>query len=237
MTCLPRYCEAVGLLPGPRDGSISGYFRSGNRAFPCTRPPVLYAAGAMAKPASEPHLPPLHRPSPLPKGRPKQPAVTGVLPTQLARHLDLSRQRIQQLVDEKVIPQLPSGRFDMDGCRVAYLRWLRAPERRVAKSQVDADFTAAKAELIRLRVAEKKRELIPLEYARSIEDKAIGIVLTTMAGMASRIAGSDLVLRRRVDEIVYETRKSLAAILTQLADEAGEPPLMSPTTDDTPENS
>jgi hypothetical protein len=53
-----------------------------------------------------------------------------------------------------------------------------------------------------------------------------------MAGMASRIAGSDLVLRRRVDEIVYETRKSLAAILTQLADEAKEPPL-----EDTQENS
>ena len=151
----------------------------------------------MAKPASEPHLPPLHRPSPLPKSRSKQ-LVAGVLATQLARHLDLSRQRIQQLVDEHVIPQLPSGHFEMDTCRVAYLRWLRAPERRVARSQVDTDFTAAKAELIRLRVAEKKRELIPLEYARAVEDKAIGVVLTAMAGMAARCAGSDLQLRRKI---------------------------------------
>ena len=97
---------------------------------------VLYAADVMAKPAHEPHLSPLHRPSPLPKSRPKQPATPGVLATQLARHLDLSRQRIQQLVDEKVIPQLPSGRFDMDTCRLAYLRWLRAPERRVVRRQL-----------------------------------------------------------------------------------------------------
>jgi hypothetical protein len=34
--------------------------------------PVLYAVAAMAKPAREPHLPPLYRPSELPKARPRQ---------------------------------------------------------------------------------------------------------------------------------------------------------------------
>jgi hypothetical protein len=50
----------------------------------------------------------------------------------LARHLDLSRQRIQQLVDENVMAPLPDGRFDQDECRVRYFRWLRDPERRSA---------------------------------------------------------------------------------------------------------
>ena len=131
----------------------------------------------MTKPAAQPHLPPLHRPSALPKSRPKQSAATGVLATRLAGHLDLSRQRIQQLVDENVIARLPNGNFDLDDCRLCYIGWLRAPERRVARSQVDAEITAAKAELIRLRVAEKKRELVPLEYMRAVEDKAIGVVL------------------------------------------------------------
>ena len=173
----------------------------------------------MAKPASEPHLPPLHRPSALPKSRPEQ-----------ALHLALSRQRIQQLVDENVIPQLPSGRFDMDTCRLAYLRWLRAPERRVGRSQADPNSTTAKAELTRLRVAEKKRQLVPLAYMRALEDKAIGTVLTALAGMAARCAGSDLQLRRRIEQAVYETRVQLAAILNELADETGEPPLTSPIT-------
>lgn len=88
----------------------------------------------------------------------------------------------------------------------------RQPERRVARSQLDADFMAAKVELIRLRVAEKKRELVPLEYMRAVEDKAIGVVRTAMSGMAARCAGNDLQLRRKIDQVVYEARAQLAAI-------------------------
>jgi hypothetical protein len=87
--------------------------------------------------------------------------------------------------------------------------------------------------LIRLRVAEKKRELMPLEYARGVEDKAIGVVLQAMAGMAARCAGSDLQLRRKIYQVVYETRLKLATILNELVDEAGEPPLTPSTTDNT----
>jgi hypothetical protein len=118
----------------------------------------------------------------------------------------------------------------MDTCRLAYLCWLRALERCVGRSQADPNFTTAKAELIRLRVAEKKRELVPLEYMRAVEDKAIGTVLTALAGMAACCAGSDLQLRRKIDQAVYETRVQLAAILNELADETGEPPLTSPIT-------
>ena len=48
-----------------------------------------------------------------------------------------------------------------------YLRWLRDANRRVAKSQVNADFMAAKAELIRLRVAEKKARFDPARARKS----------------------------------------------------------------------
>jgi len=67
--------------------------------------------------------------------------------------------------------------------------------------------------------------LIPLEYAREVEDRAIATVLTAMAGMAAHIGGADLQLRRRVDEIVREAHIPLAAVLSELADRAGEPPL------------
>jgi len=80
----------------------------------------------------------------------------------------MSRQRIQQLVDENVIERLPSGRFDQDECRVRYLRWLRDPERRSTRSQADADFIKAKTELIAIRVREKKRELIEFEEAKAV---------------------------------------------------------------------
>jgi|RhiMethySRZTD1v2_1073278.scaffolds.fasta_scaffold842437_1 hypothetical protein len=93
--------------------------------FRCEVLTVPYAVDATAKPAREP-LPPLHRPSSVPPAtRPKQRQIAGsnsVIATQLAEHLDLSRQRVQQLVDENVITPLPSGKFDQDACRVAYLR-------------------------------------------------------------------------------------------------------------------
>jgi len=62
---------------------------------------------------------------------------------------------------------------------------------------------------------------------------AISVVLTAMAGMMARCAGNDL-QRRKIDQVCYETRLQLAAILNELADQAGESPLThAPTTDNT----
>jgi hypothetical protein len=139
-----------------------------------------------------------------------------------------------QLAEERVIERLRNGRFNLDDSRVRYIRWLRDPERRSARTQADADFVKAKTELIAIRIREKKRELIEIEEAKEIMDKAIGVTLVAMSGMSARIAGRDLEQRRRIDRIVYETRVELATILNKLADEAGEPPLeQAPTTDDT----
>ena len=84
----------------------------------------------------------------------KQPRAAGeaVTATALGKHLDLTIQRIKQLANEGVIEQLPNGRYDQDACRIAYLRWLRAPERRMQRSKVDSDFVKAKTELIAIRV-------------------------------------------------------------------------------------
>jgi len=80
---------------------------------------------------------------------------SSVTATQLGRHLDLSRQRIQQLVDENVIAWLPDRHFNQDDARWRYLRSLRDPERRSAKSEADRDFIRAKTELIDIRIREK----------------------------------------------------------------------------------
>lgn len=122
---------------------------------------------------------------------------SSVTATQLGKRLDLSRQRIRQLVDQHVIEQLPNGRFNQDDCRWRYLRWLRGPERRSARTQADADFVRAKTELIDIRIREKKRDLMLTETAIADMEKLIGIVLTQMGGMGARIGGHDLQLRRK----------------------------------------
>ena len=80
----------------------------------------------------------------------------------MAQHLDCSRTYIGKLEAEGVI-QRQGGGFPLDQSRVAYLRYLRRERQQSPRCGVDADFQRAKAELIRLRIAEKQRHLIPLD--------------------------------------------------------------------------
>ena len=166
----------------------------------------------------------------------KQPRAAGeaVTATALGKHLDLTIQRIKQLANEGVIEQLSNGRYDQDACRIAYLRWLRAPERRMQRSKVDSDFVKAKTELIAIRVHEKKRELMPTEEALADMEQLIGIVLTEMSSMPALIGGSDLQLRRKVEKCVFDTRVKIANTFTKIAEEARGP--ASHTTDTTDED-
>jgi hypothetical protein len=184
---------------------------------------------AMAKPARE--LPQLHSISDAPGRRRRHSPDGSANATTAARHLDLSHHRIAQLVDENVLQRLPNGRFDLNDCRVRYIRWLRDPERRTAKSKVDQEFTQAKAELIRIRIAEKQKVLMLTDEAMEVGEKLIGTMLTAMSGMAPRVArcaGNSVAVRREVDAIVYETRVNLANIFNQFAEEAERSPLELP---------
>jgi hypothetical protein len=191
----------------------------------------------MAKPARE--LPQMHRPSPvsplaapIKKGAPakqQRQAVIAVSGRKLAAHLDLSLQRITQLTNiEHVITKLPDGRYDQDDCRVRYLRWLRDPERRSARSKADAEFTKAKAELIHIRIQEKRNTLMPTEIAVERMKLVIFTFVNKLTGIAPRLAyasGNTFGVRREIDAIIHETRKELGALLNKWADEAGEPPI------------
>ena len=152
-------------------------------------------------------------------------SATTVSAVALARHLDCSRSYIGKLADEGVLHHAPDGSgFDVDASRVAYLWFLRRERRQSPRGEADADFQRAKSELIRLRIAEKKRELIPREEAVSTTDEVIGLVLTHLSGLAARCAGHDLPLRRRIEQVVIETRVAMSEAASKLADERGEPP-------------
>ena len=80
--------------------------------------------------------------------------------------------------------------------RVAYLRFLRPERKQSPRSEADADFQQAKTELIRLRIAEKQRHLIPLEEAVGHMDELVGLFLTRLSGFAARCGSRDLTVRR-----------------------------------------
>jgi hypothetical protein len=54
---------------------------------------------------------------------------------------------------------------------------LRRERRQSPRSEADTDFQRAKSELIRLRIAEKQRHLIPLEEAVGHMDEVIDMAL------------------------------------------------------------
>jgi hypothetical protein len=136
---------------------------------------------------------------------------SSVTATQLGRHLDLSRQRVQQLVDEHVIARLPNGRFDQDDSRVRYLRWLREPERRSARTQADAEHVRAKTEMLQLRLMEKRGDLVRQSDVDALIDEIVGVTLTAMSSMPARCAPrGDFATRRCIEQVVFEVRTEIA---------------------------
>jgi hypothetical protein len=142
----------------------------------------------------------------------------------LAQHFDCSRAYIGKLEAEGVIQRQGDG-FPLDQSRIAYLRFLRRERRQSPRSEADADFQRAKSELIRLRIAEKQRHLIPLEEAVGHMDEVVGLFISRLSGFAARCGGRDLAARRVIDQAVYDLRLEISEAATKLADQRGEPPL------------
>jgi hypothetical protein len=159
---------------------------------------------------------------PASRARSRKPATVSA--SALALHLDCSRTYIGKLEAEGVILRQRDG-FPLDQSRVAYLRYLRRERRQSPRSEADVDFQRAKSELIRIRIAEKKRELIPREEAAGDMEQLVGLFLTGLSGLAARCGGRDLTVRRAIDKAVFDLRVELATAVSKLADERGEPPL------------
>ena len=140
----------------------------------------------------------------------------------LALHLDCSRTYIGKLEAEGVIQRQGNG-FPLDQSRVACLRYLRRERRQSLQSAAASEFTAAKAELIRIRIAEKKRALIPVDEATSNMEQLIGLFLTGLSGLSARCGGRDLAARRAIDKAVFDLRVELSEACPKLADERREP--------------
>jgi hypothetical protein len=111
--------------------------------------------------------------------------------------------------------------FLLDQSRVGYLRYLRRQRRQSARSEADADLQRAKSELIRLRIAEKQRHLIPVDEAGTSNlEQLVGLFLTGLSGLSARCGGRDLAVRRAIDKAVYDLRVEIAEAQTDDADGA-----------------
>ena len=155
--------------------------------------------------------------------RPRSRKPAAVSASTLAQHLDCSRAYIAKLATEGVLHRAGGSGFDLDASRVAYLRFLRRERRQSPRGEADADFQRAKSELIRLRIAEKKKVLIEAEEAYAEMERLVGMFLSGLSGFAARCGGRDLAVRRAIDQAVFDLRLEISEAASKLADEAGEP--------------
>ncbi|MBN9220216.1 MAG: hypothetical protein J0I79_19910 [Mesorhizobium sp.] len=99
-------------------------------------------------------------------GKPQPSGQTTVNVSQLARLLDLTPRRIQQLVQQGVIPKAGRDAYPFVGAVQAYLQWLTNEDRRAALAAPMAQLSEVRTREIELRIREKARNLIPIEDQR-----------------------------------------------------------------------
>ncbi|MET4278765.1 MULTISPECIES: hypothetical protein [unclassified Bradyrhizobium] len=114
--------------------------------------------------------------------------------------------------------QRQGGGFPLDQSRVAYLRYLRRERQQSPRGEADAAHVAAKTEMLTLRLMERRRELVSREAHEAMIDQMAGLVLTKLGGWPARIAGADLGLRRRAEDVLRELRTEIAEACTKLAE-------------------
>jgi hypothetical protein len=140
-----------------------------------------------------------------PVSRPRSRKPATVSASALALHLDCSRTYIGKLEAEGVIQRQGDG-FPLDQSRVAYLRYLRRERQQSPRAAADAEHASAKAALLRIRIEEKRKELVSRDAHEAMIDQMAGLVLTKLSGWPARIAGADLGLRRRAEAVLHELR-------------------------------
>ena len=80
---------------------------------------------------------------------------------------------------------------------------------------------AVKTEMLRLRLMEKKRELVRQEDVTEMLDQIAGLTLTALSGWPARIAGQDLGLWRRAEAVLRELRADISKACSEMAAKCG----------------
>jgi hypothetical protein len=82
-----------------------------------------------------------------------------------------------------------------------------------------------KARLLQPRVQTQEGQLMKVEDHNNLTDAAIGVILTALSSWPALVAGGDLALRRKAEDLLLTLRRKIPKALHERADAAGEPPL------------
>ncbi len=111
----------------------------------------------------------------------------------IAKLLDLSERRVQQLSREGVIPRAERGQYDLVGSVRGYVRYLRD---QAAKAQAGAPdcaserarFIKARADLAEMEAEERRGALIAAEEIEAAWIAALALLRTRLLALPDRLA-------------------------------------------------
>lgn len=107
------------------------------------------------------------------------------------------------------------GKVDLDAGRIGYLRWLRDPARRSARSEAETRYRDLKARHLQIKIAEDERRLIEVADCFEVIDGFAGLVLTELSALPARLAGHNLGGRRTVEQETFDLRQRLTSALAE----------------------
>ena len=141
----------------------------------------------------------------------------------IAKLLDLSERRVQQLSREGVIPKAERGQYDLIGSVRGYVRYLRD---QAVKSQAGApDYMAERARFIRARAdlaemdaQEKRRSLIAADQVEAAWIAVLALLRTRLLALPDRLAPQAF-----EQPTVGDTRNLIRAAIREVLDDLAEP--------------
>ncbi len=143
----------------------------------------------------------------------KAPQQTDLITIEVAaRLLMMTPQRVNQLVAQGYIQRPKRGFTTIVSAVQGYIRFLKDEDRKNTKSHAASEAVQARADEVRLRIAERKRELIPQEDAALALDLLVGEVNKQFTGLPARIT-RDLRLRREIEARLDESKGKIAEAL------------------------
>jgi len=141
----------------------------------------------------------------------------------IARLLDLSERRIQQLSREGVIPKAERGQYDLIGSVRGYVRYLRDQALKAQAGAPDyalerARFIRARADLAEMEAEEKRRSLIAAEQIEAAWIAVLALLRTRLLALPDRLAPQAF-----EQSTVGDTRNLIRAAIREVLDDLAQP--------------
>jgi phage terminase Nu1 subunit (DNA packaging protein) len=141
----------------------------------------------------------------------------------IARLLDLSERRVQQLSREGVIPKAERGQYDLIGSVRGYVRYLRDQALKAQAGAPDyaaerARFIRARADLAEMEVEEKRRSLIAAEQIEAAWIAVLALLRTRLLALPDRLAPQAF-----EQSTVGDTRNLIRAAIREVLDDLAQP--------------